>query len=187
MLNDGGDMTQRGIGRVATDLLDRITLLLCGLGSLAVVAIMMIISVDVIGRSFFDAPLQGVHELVSASIVAVVYSQLAHALKAGSLTQARFASRRLGKINQRYSEVYDAIIHCIGAIPFAAISYLGVDATREAFARETFVGTMGLFTFPVWPIYAILTLGSFLLCLQFLRLSICCLSSGADRTEVELD
>src|SRR5690606_9515711 len=57
--------------------IDRVTQFLNVIGTLLIVAIMVLVNVDVIGRGAFDAPVAGVPELVSMSIVAIVFLQIA--------------------------------------------------------------------------------------------------------------
>ena len=53
------------------------------IGTLWIFLLMVVISIDVIGRTAFNAPLPGVLELVRLSIVGIVFIQLGHTLRAG--------------------------------------------------------------------------------------------------------
>ena len=49
---------------------------------------MLLINSDVLGRNLFNAPVRGVTELVSLSIVGIVFLQLADTLHSGRFTRA---------------------------------------------------------------------------------------------------
>ena len=56
-------------------------------GTLLIVAVMLLVNADVIGRGAFDAPVSGVPEMVSMSIVAIVFLQIAQTFRTGRLTR----------------------------------------------------------------------------------------------------
>ena len=49
---------------------------------------MVIINVDVLSRYLFNAPIQGVAEIVELSIVGIVFLQISDAVRAGRLTRS---------------------------------------------------------------------------------------------------
>ena len=74
---------------------DRLAALLNALGTLWIVALMLLINTDVVGRDVFDAPVRGATELVSLSIVGIVFLQLADTLARGRMTRADVLLDRL--------------------------------------------------------------------------------------------
>ena len=58
-------------------LIDGITLALNVIGTAGIFLLMLLINADVLGRSLFDRPISGVPEIVSLSIVAIVFLQIA--------------------------------------------------------------------------------------------------------------
>ena len=62
-------------------IIDRITMGLNVLGTLLIVALMILINSDVIGRQVFLSPISGVPEMVSLSIVAIVFLQVGQAFR----------------------------------------------------------------------------------------------------------
>jgi TRAP-type C4-dicarboxylate transport system permease small subunit len=82
-----GNVPAPGWG-IAFSLLDRITMLFNVTGTLLIVALMVLIGADVFGRQAFNAPVSGVPELVSLSIVAIVFLQVPQALRSGRFTRS---------------------------------------------------------------------------------------------------
>ena len=66
----------------------RLTQALNALGTLWIVALMLLINADVLGRDLLGTPVRGVTELVSLSIVGIVFLQLADTLATGRMTRA---------------------------------------------------------------------------------------------------
>jgi hypothetical protein len=64
------------------------------LGTLWIVALMVLINTDVLGRNLLGAPVRGVTELVSLSIVGIVFLQLADTLHSGRITRADVLAAR---------------------------------------------------------------------------------------------
>ena len=73
----------------------RLGKLLNALGTLWIIALMLLINTDVLGRNLFNAPVRGVTELVALSIVGIVFLQLADTLHSGRFTRADVLLARL--------------------------------------------------------------------------------------------
>jgi TRAP-type C4-dicarboxylate transport system permease small subunit len=86
-----------------TDLFSRALLLLNSIGTIWIFLLMVVIVTDVIGRTVFTRPLPGVPELVSLSIVGIVFLQIGQALRSGRITRVdiliEFLDRRLPKVS----------------------------------------------------------------------------------------
>lgn len=148
-------------------LLDGLTRLSNICGSVLILALVALISADVLGRNLFGAPLSGVPELVSLSIVVIVFLQVPNALKAGKLTRSPalldLLKRKRPGAARALETLYDLIgIGVIGAILIATWPLLA-----RAWTRSDFVGAIGDFTAPTWPVKAIIEFGSVILILQF--------------------
>ena len=57
------------------------------IGTLWIFGLMVLIGADVLGRELFNSPIRGVTEIVSLSIVAIVFLQLAHTLWVKRITR----------------------------------------------------------------------------------------------------
>jgi len=146
-------------------LLDTASAVLNALGTLLIVGIMVAINLDIFGRSLFNHPIAGVPEIVSMSIVAVVFLQVAHSLRLGGLTRAEVL---LDRIPVRARAGLEAL-YCLIGFGFCAILFNGLLPLFErAWSRNLYVGSIGDFTAPVWPVRLIMLIGTVALALQFL-------------------
>ncbi len=152
----------RNIRRVC----DTVTAALNVGGTLLIVAIMVLVNADVIGRGVFNAPVSGVPEIVSMSIVAIVFLQIAHTFRMGRLTRT---DATLNFIKARSMRLYAAVelLFSLAAITliwqlFSASKPLFV----KSWVRGTFEGTIGDFTAPIWPVKLVILIGCGALLLQ---------------------
>lgn len=147
-------------------LIDGATTALNVIGTLLILAIMLLVNTDVIGRSLFGAPVSGVPEMVSMSIVAIVFLQLAQTFRSGRLTRTEAI---LNILQSRAPRLHDALemLFAFAAIAliwqlFSASNALFV----KAWVRGTFEGTIGDFTAPTWPVKLIILIGCIALIAQ---------------------
>lgn len=137
-------------------------------GTLLIVGLVLIICVDVIGRETIGTPLPGVPEMVSLSIVAIVFLQVPQALKAGRLTRSDGLLMLLERRSARSAAVLETIYELAGVFVMAAILYAHWPILLRAIARQEFIGSIGNITFPVWPVKVAILIGASLLLAQFL-------------------
>ncbi|MAY86026.1 MAG: hypothetical protein CML02_04800 [Pseudooceanicola sp.] len=151
----------------ALRLLDGATQALNVLGSALILVLMVLVGIDVGGRNLFGAPVPGVPELVTLSIVAIVFLQIPQALRAGRLTQSDaflgWLDRRAPALGRALATLFDLM--------GAAVLYIIVSSTwpmfTRAWERGEFIGALGDFTAPVWPVKLTLVIGGSMLILQF--------------------
>ncbi|SHJ28449.1 TRAP transporter small permease subunit [Wenxinia saemankumensis] len=147
--------------------LDRATLAANVCGSLLIVGLTLLIGLDVAGRNLMNAPIPGVPEMVSLSIVAIVFLQAPQSLRSGRMTRSdsliKALSARAPRLGRVIETVFDlAAIAVVGAIVYATWPIL-----VRAWEMSVFVGAVGNFTAPVWPVKVTILLGGSLLVLQF--------------------
>ncbi len=156
-------------------LLDRVTALMSVLGTLTILLVMLLISVDVVGRFFFGHPIAGVPEMVAMSILAIVFLQIANTLSRGKLTRSDALLGLMRSRNQRLGDGLDALMHAAGAF----LVYVLVTAFHPLFlrswGRNEMVGTVGQFMAPIWPVHLIVLVGSTMLLAVFLMRTLCLL------------
>ncbi|WP_019400598.1 MULTISPECIES: TRAP transporter small permease subunit [unclassified Chelatococcus] len=146
-------------------MLDAATAVLNAAGTLLIVAVMLAINADVLSRALFNAPISGVPELVAMSIVAIVFLQVPHALRLGGLTRAGILIESLPPRLRAGLEV----IYCLLAVGLCIVLFNGLMPLFErAYTRNTFVGAIGDFTAPIWPVRLVMLVGTVALGLQFL-------------------
>jgi len=144
--------------------LDGLTSALNACGTLLILAVMLTISADVISRQAWNTPLHGVPELVSLSIVVIVFLQVPHAFRVGGLTRAEILLDRLPLRARAMLEV----LHSLAGAGFCVILFNSVlPLFGRAWSRGTYVGNIGDFTAPIWPVRLIMLVGAALLGLRF--------------------
>lgn len=138
------------------------------LGTVLIVGLVVIICIDVIGRETIGAPLAGVPEMVSLSIVAIVFLQVPQTFKAGRLTRSDGLINLLHAKVPRFAAGLEFFFELLGALVVGAIIYAQWPILVRSIERQDFVGSVGNFTFPTWPVKLAIFLGAILLLLQFL-------------------
>ena len=133
------------------------------LGAVWVLLIMLLITVDVIGRAFFNSPLFGVPEIVKISVVGLVWCQMAHTLKIGAHLRSTILVDRMPPSARRAIEIISCIL---GAIMFGLIVYSGWDTTAEAWRIGEFEGEEPV-RVPTAPVRTLVLIGAALTAVQF--------------------
>ncbi len=142
-----------------------------GIGTLWIFAFLLLINADVVGRNVFNDPIDGVIEMVELSIVAVVFLQLGDATRVGRLTRSdgffRLILRRAPRVGRRMGALFDLL----GALFMFFILYGTFPLMTEAWKYNHYVGNVGVFKFPTWPVKLIVVLGCLATMLLFLSLA----------------
>jgi TRAP-type mannitol/chloroaromatic compound transport system permease small subunit len=138
------------------------------LGTMLIVGLVIIICTDVLGRNLFGVPLPGVPEMISLSIVAIVFLQVPQALKAGRLTRSDGLINTLHKRAPRAGNIAELVFDALGFLVVATIIYAHWPILVKSIVRQDYVGAVGNFTMPVWPAKLMILIGACLLALQFL-------------------
>lgn len=152
----------------ALRLLDRATGACNLVGSGLILVVTLAVGADVIGRGAFGAPLAGVPELVTLSVVAIVFLLGPAALRAGRLPRAEAADLFLAPRAPRLGRALADLGDLAGAAMMGVIFWASWPIFLRAAGRGEFVGSVGDATAPVWPVKAALLAGCALLLLQFL-------------------
>ena len=137
-------------------------------GTVLIVGLVVMICVDVLGREMFGTPLPGVPEMVSLSIVAIVFVQLPQAFKAGRLTRSDGLITVLHRRVPRLAATMETLFDLTGARVLGTLIYAHWPILIRAIERGEFVGSVGNVTFPTWPVKLMILVGAALLFLQFL-------------------
>jgi len=147
--------------------LDAVTQFCNVCGSLLIFALMALIVVDVLGRNLAGAPLPGVPEMVALSIVAIVFLQSPQTLRAGRMPRSEallsVLARRAPTASTWLLDLHDLA----GLATAAIVCHASWPPLVKAWSRDTFVGAVGDFTAPVWPVKATIVVGAALLAMQF--------------------
>lgn len=136
-------------------------------GSLLIVVVMALVGADVLGRDLFDEPISGVTEIVCLSILGIVFLQAPQALRQGRFARSDTLIDFLAERAPRAARVLETVYDCLGAAVFGVILYGTLPLLIDAWVDEEFVGSVGDFTAPVWPVKAAIAIGSAALVANF--------------------
>lgn len=140
-------------------------------GSLLIFAIMALICADVLSRNILNQPIDGVAEMVAASIVMIVFLQLASTLRHGRLAQADIFIHGFTVSFPRLGRSLTTLYYLAGAAMLSVVYQGTVPVLMRAIDRNQFFGVEGVFTFPVWPIRLVVVFCAAVTVLQFLVLA----------------
>ncbi|MBM3557100.1 MAG: TRAP transporter small permease [Alphaproteobacteria bacterium] len=138
------------------------------LGTFWIFALLVLINCDIFGRGALNSPIRGVPELVSLSIVGIVFLQLPHALRMGRWTRSDVFIGPLIARRPRLGHLLQGLFHLTGAVLLAIMAMAGWDLFDKAWREDLYVGAAGDFTAPEWPIRAITVIGTAACVVQFL-------------------
>jgi TRAP-type mannitol/chloroaromatic compound transport system permease small subunit len=141
------------------------------MGSLVIAAVMLLMCADVLLRNVANRPIDGVAEMVATSIIVIVFLQLPATLRHGRMARAdlfidpfiarhRVAGRRLR-----------SLFSLAGLFACSLIAYAGVPLLTRAWSDSEYLGIEGVFTFPIWPMRAVVVLGAALAAIQYALLA----------------
>ena len=171
MPGDEPPAPQDSYGRPLPGRFERLTQALNAIGTLWIVALMVLINTDVLGRELFNAPVRGVTELVALSIVGIVFLQLGDTLAVGRMTRADILLDRLKRTTPWLAAALQAVFHGVGAVLMGVILWASWEPLMEAIRIQEYVGAVGDFTAPVWPVRVIMLVGMVVTLITFVLLA----------------
>lgn len=151
--------------------LHRLNRAMNALGTLWILGLMVLINLDVFGRNLFSHPVRGVTEMVSLSIVGIVFLQLADTLHAGRFTRADILLDRIKKSSPKAADALHAAFHLVGLGLMLVILLASWEPLVDAVRIQEYVGAVGDFQLSVWPIRLITLIGLVTTALSFLLLA----------------
>jgi len=146
---------------------DRLSKFLMVLAAVWAFGLTFMILADIIGRGVFDAPINGTAELVTASIVIIVFLQAGYAIRSRSMLRADFLVTHLPPKVQR---VLLAIGYLLGAAFFLMIITGGWDESIRSFTEGEYEGE-GALRVPSWPARWTVLIGSAIAMINYLVLA----------------
>ncbi len=152
------------MGTILDTIFHRILSALNVVASVWILGLVAIISADVIGRSVFHHPIQGVPEIAKFSIIAMFWLQTAYVLRIGGHLRTTLGFDLLPPAGQKIVLCSNALI---GFAIFALIVWLGTPEMMKSWRIGAFEGSDAA-RIPVWPFWAILVIGALLTSIQFL-------------------
>lgn len=137
-------------------------------GTLLILALVVLVNADVLGRNLFLAPISGVPEIVSMSIVAIVFLQVSQAFRMGRFTRTDAVLDAIARRSPRLRAAVE-LVYVAAAI---ALVWFLLSASwplfEKAWERGTYIGTVGDFTAPEWPVKLVILVGCAALVMQML-------------------
>ncbi|MDP5219664.1 TRAP transporter small permease [Ruegeria sp. 2205SS24-7] len=158
--------------KTAVDVLSRVANSLAitanALGTLVVLALVVILNFDVVARGLFSAPLRGTYEMVQFSVVMIVFLQLADVVRVDRLTRSDGFLNLLHHRRPGLTGNLRRIINAISAIFMGLIAYVTFPEFLHMWETQDYFGVPGLFTLPWWPVKLVIACGTALACVIFL-------------------
>lgn len=148
----------------AIAIFDRVGDSMAWLACVFIILIMLAVSIDVILRYFIGGAIVGVLEISEYILLYLTFLGTTWLLKREGHVIIDFLVTQLKPKNQAWLLIVTSII---GAVLTLTLTWYGVLVTLDAFHRD--VCAIGVLRLPVAPVIAIIPIGSFLLCIQFLR------------------
>ena len=142
------------------------------IGTILIIFIMIIVNADVIGRELFLKPIAGVPMMVSMSIVAIVFLQTPQTFNRGRLTQNVSILNAIGRRAPIVKLLLDITYSIAAFFLILQIFKSTYPLFIKSWVRNTYEGTIGDFTAPIWPIKFVILLGCFLLMVQIMLFGI---------------
>ncbi|WP_425046050.1 TRAP transporter small permease subunit [Primorskyibacter sp. S87] len=156
----------------AVDVLSRVANALAiaanAMGTLVVLALVVILNVDVIARGLFSAPLRGTYEMVQFSVVMIVFLQLADVVRVDRLTRSDGFLNLMYHRRPGMTTNLRRLINAISAIFMALIAYVTFPEFLHMWKTQDYFGVPGLFTLPWWPVKLVIAFGTALASVIFL-------------------
>ena len=123
---------------------------------------MLAVTADTLARSLFNSPITGVFELVQNYLmVAMVFLGLSYTLKVKGHVRIDLL---INKLPRKVSILLEAFVLLLALIIFAAIGYLGLQTTLEAYINN--YKHTGIIAWPVWLSTVWVPLGSLFLVIR---------------------
>jgi TRAP-type mannitol/chloroaromatic compound transport system permease small subunit len=142
------------------------------IGTAWVFVLLVIINLDIAGRALFNHPIRGVPEIVSLSIVACVFLQIAHTLKVGRLTRSDILLNWLEGRHAGLKHFLEGVYYLIGGCLMAILFKASMPMFTNAWRIDEYVGAQGDFMAPVWPVKLIILIGCVAGAIQFLLMAV---------------
>ena len=126
-------------------------------------ALVFLVLGDIVGRGAFDRPIYGTVEMISASVVIIVFLQAGYAIRSRSMLKADFLVIHLPRGIQR---ILLAFSYLLGAAFFTMIITGGWEESIRSFVDGEFEGE-GALRVPSWPARWVVLVGSALATINY--------------------
>lgn len=153
-------------------LLAKVLAVMNAMGSVWIFALMILICLDVGGRTWFAAPINGVLEIIELSLVGIVFMQLGDATRHGRLTRSDGFFNLVMARSPATARLIGVVFMILSVIFMGLVLWGSVPLLVEAWVENHYTGEEGLFTAPMWPVRLIVVIGCVVTMLQFAAFAI---------------
>ncbi len=143
-----------------TKLTNGIATMANAVGTLVVLALVLVVNYDVIARGIFNKPFLGAVEVVQFSMVLIVFLQLPDVVRVNRLTRSDGFLLVLGERYPRTHNIFRQIINTVSAVFMTLIAIAIWPEFTDMFETKDFFGIPGVFTAPWWPIKLVIFLSA---------------------------
>lgn len=144
--------------------------LCAGISATWIFALMVLICTDVVLRSFFNAPLTGVPEVVALSVPGIVFLAAGQAVRTGRFLRADFLYAPFLHRYPQAGAVLSLLFDAAGLVIFWKVTQGVWPRFATAWTTDEFFGAVGAFSAPVWPFMGAMLVGCALMTAQFAAL-----------------
>jgi TRAP-type C4-dicarboxylate transport system permease small subunit len=132
------------------------------IGSVWIFVIMIVIALDVCGRTFFNAPLTGTAEIARNSVVGIAFFMIPWATATDRHVRSTILVD-MHRIPVKIRHVLQIIAYAAGLVVFIGMIYSSWEPLLHAYVFHEFEGE-GALRIPTWPVRAVIVLGCLLAC-----------------------
>lgn len=130
------------------DFVTRATELLSTISAYWAIMLAAVYLCDILGRELFSKPFPGTHEIVSNSIVGILFLELPSSIKRGAMLRTTLI---YDAVSAPCKRIIDAVSYALGIVLFLAIIFGGWDGMIVSWQKREFEGA-GAFEVPVYPV-----------------------------------
>ncbi|WP_238368447.1 TRAP transporter small permease subunit [Mesobacterium pallidum] len=127
-------------------------------GGIVVLLLMVLIGADILGRTLFNAPVRGVAEIASLAIVAVVFLQLPQAIRSGRMLRSDGLLLALSS-RPRMVAPLQLLNDILLFLLMVVLLWFGTGPFRQSWQTDEYIGALGDFTAPLWPVRLAILIG----------------------------
>lgn len=150
-----------------TKLADGIAISANAVGTLVVLALVLVVNYDMGARNLFNAPFNGAVEVVQFSMVLIVFLQLPDVVRVNRLTRSDGFLIVLGGRYPALAKWTRRAINTVSAVFMVLIAVAIFPEFLKMWDSNDFFGVPGVFTAPWWPIKLTIFLSACLAALIF--------------------
>jgi TRAP-type mannitol/chloroaromatic compound transport system permease small subunit len=121
-------------------------------GTLVVLALVVVVNYDIVARGVFNTPFRGAYEVVQFSMVLIVFLQLPDVCRVNRLTRSDGLLTVLAHKRPALSATLRRIINTISAAIMTLIAIAIFPEFLDMWDTRDYFGVPGVFTAPWWPI-----------------------------------